>query len=239
MDDFVPYYPTIEEINLQPGDVLDIFHVEEDCSSDNPIVAETMQVYEQMHELSEIQGGYVIFDDIKIFSREGRIQINNRTIHPAAKICSYLQKARQIAVFICTAGEGFTQKAVTYNQQGDYLKGYITDTFGSLVVEKAMDYIQSELDKQMQKNGMKITNRYSPGYCNWEVNDQKQIFDLLPEKACGISLTNSCLMVPIKSVSGIIGIGPEVRKNDYGCDICNNITCIFRKIKNKENRIHH
>ena len=110
------------------------------------------------------------------------------------------------------------------------------DTMGSLVAEKSMDFIQSELEKQVLPEGMKITNRYSPGYCNWPVDDQKQLFSLLPANACDISLSASCLMVPIKSVSGIIGIGKNVRKSSYSCDICNNLTCIYRKVKSKNNQ---
>ena len=34
-------------------------------------------------------------------------------------------------------------------------------------------------------------------------------------------------------VSGIIGIGRNVKKSSYSCDVCNNQTCIYRKVKNK------
>ena len=229
---FIPYHPTIAQLALHPDDVLDMLH-QDDRSPDNPVVTDVLHVFEQLHELAEIRGGYAIFDDVEVFRKQGRIRIHDKDIQPAPRICSYLSKANRIAVFICTAGKNFSQQAMEYNQQGDYLKGYIVDTFGSLVVEKAMDYIQSALETQMRENGMKITNRYSPGYCNWEVKDQKPLFSLLPDNNCGIALTDSCLMVPIKSVSGIIGIGREVRKNQYGCEICNNLTCTFRKVKAK------
>lgn len=147
-----------------------------------------------------------------------------------------MEGAEKIAVFICTAGQGFSDYSGKYNKEGEYLKGYIVDTMGSVVVEKSMDFIQSELEKQVQSEGMKITNRYSPGYCNWPVDDQKQLFSLVPAHTCEISLSASCLMVPIKSVSGIIGIGRNVRKSSYSCDICNNLTCIYRKVKNKNNQ---
>lgn len=147
-----------------------------------------------------------------------------------------MEEAEKIAVFICTAGQGFSDYSRKYNKEGEYLKGYIVDTMGSVVVEKSMDFIQSELEKQVQSEGMKITNRYSPGYCNWPVDDQKLLFSLVPAHTCEISLSASCLMVPIKSVSGIIGIGRNVRKSSYSCDICNNLTCIYRKVKNKNNQ---
>lgn len=70
-----------------------------------------------------------------------------------------MEGAERMVVFICTAGQGFTEDARRYNKEGDYLKGYIVDTFGSALVEKSMDFIQAALEKQMQKDGMNITNQ--------------------------------------------------------------------------------
>ena len=128
----------------------------------------------------------------------------------------------------------FTDYARRCNQEGDYLKGYIADTYGSLIVEKAMDYIQLQLEQQMETEGLHISNRYSPGYCNWDVREQELLFSLLPDNNCHITLTESCLMLPIKSVSGIIGIGKNVKKRAYGCHICHNTTCIYRRIRDQQ-----
>ncbi|MDP4209262.1 MAG: hypothetical protein Q8928_10665 [Bacteroidota bacterium] len=63
--------------------------------------------------------------------------------------------------------------------EGDLLKGYVYDLFGSVVVESAMDMIQESLKSEMERKGYKITNRYSPGYCGWTVDHQKKMFSLL------------------------------------------------------------
>lgn len=235
MATFIHYSPTIRETGIHPNDLLDMLH-EEDRSPDNPMVSEVMDVFEQLHALSDIQGGYAIFENMMRFPETGEIKIESRTIRTSHKICKLMEGAERIAIFVCSAGQGFSDYSGKYNRAGDYLKGYITDTLGSVLVEKSMDYIQSELEKQVQKEGMKITNRYSPGYCNWSIDDQNQLFSLLPPNQCEISLSDSCLMIPIKSVSGIIGIGKNVRKSSYSCDICNNLTCIYRKVKNKNHQ---
>jgi len=147
-----------------------------------------------------------------------------------------MKEAEKLALFVCTAGEGFTTRSHEYNKEGNYLKGFIVDTMGSWVVERAMDLIQEKLENVLRGLEMHITNRYSPGYCNWPVSDQQSLFSLLPELPCNIRLTGSSLMVPIKSVSGIIGIGKKVKKRGYTCDICNNKTCIYRNIN--RNFIH-
>mgnify|MGYP002480792993 FL=1 len=63
--------------------------------------------------------------------------------------------------------------------------------------------------------------------------EQKKLFELFPENITGVHLTDSCLMLPIKSVSGIVAIGPEVKKRAYSCNICKMITCVRnRKMRN-------
>ena len=227
MTSFIHYYPKIEDIDIHPNDILEVIR-ETDRSEDNPIVLEVMQVYENLNDIARISGGYTVFDNIEVLRKEGMIKINDRSLSPHVKISGYMKNAEKIAVFICTAGSGFTEYSKRYNDEGEYLKGYIVDTFGSIVAEKASSYIQEKLEKEALDEGMHITNRYSPGYCNWAVDDQKKLFALLPDNKCDIFLSESCLMNPLKSVSGIIGIGKNVQKNSYACDICNS-TCIYRR----------
>jgi hypothetical protein len=61
------------------------------------------------------------------------------------------------------------------------------------------------------------------------VAEQHALFALLPPQFCGISLGESALMHPVKSVSGIIGVGPEVKYSDYLCDVCNVSDCTYRR----------
>jgi hypothetical protein len=83
---------------------------------------------------------------------------------------------------------------------------------------------------------MKITNRYSPGYCDWNVGEQHKLFSFFPDNYCGIRLTPSALMDPVKSVSGIIGIGENVKRNDYTCRVCDMKDCIYRRSREEKMR---
>jgi hypothetical protein len=177
-------------------------------------------------------GGYTICDVESINTAEGTVTINGQTIETAPQVSRYMRGSSMMALFCCTAGNVFSMQSEVYNDKGDYLEGFITDAIGSLTVENAMQKIQDELEKDMEGRGLKITNRYSPGYCNWPLKGQKVLFSIIGNNPTGISLTDTCLMQPIKSVSGIIGIGADVKKRAYGCPICKNKECIYRKIIN-------
>jgi len=151
-------------------------------------------------------------------------------LNTGAQIKGYMKGAEYLALFVCTAGKIFTDLLSRYNHEGNYLEAFIADTIGSLTVEKAMDKIQAILALEMQVEGLRITNRYSPGYCNWALSGQRELFNQMGELPIAISLTESCLMLPIKSVSGIIGVGANIRKRPYSCQICKNTDCTYRRL---------
>ncbi|MHB8580447.1 MAG: vitamin B12 dependent-methionine synthase activation domain-containing protein [Ignavibacteriaceae bacterium] len=189
------------------------------------------EVLENGDELCNIEGGYRITDSVNWDKSIFSIFLENVTLNIHKVIFQQIKKSNSIAIFVCTAGKKITDRSKEFMRDGDLLKGYVYDLFGSIVVENAMDLIQDSLLKEMNNYGLKITNRYSPGYCGWEVSEQKKLFSLLPEHFCGIELTDSCLMQPTKSVSGIIGIGESVKYNGYTCNICDTSNCLYKNLQ--------
>jgi len=187
-------------------------------------------------QLCKIEGGYRIFDLIKFDNEEFKLIVENVPLDIHRIIFQQIRKSEKAAIFICTAGHKISDESKRFMNEGDLLKGYVYDTFGSIVVEAAMDLIQKELQNKMSVTGLNITNRYSPGYCDWNVSEQKYLFSLLPENFCGIELTDTCLMKPIKSVSGIIGIGKSVKFNQYMCNLCSMENCLYRNLSQRKNR---
>lgn len=195
------------------------------------INGEIDEVLESGSELCNIEGGYKIVNSVNWNKSEFNILLGNVTFNVHKVIFQQIKKSNSVAIFVCTAGKKITDKSKEFMKNGDLLKGYVYDLFGSIVVECAMDLIQDSLQKKMNNYGLKITNRYSPGYCGWEVVEQKKLFSLLPERFCGIELTDSCLMQPTKSVSGVIGIGDSVKLNQYKCNICDSSNCLYKNLQ--------
>lgn len=193
---------------------------------------------ERLAELSssnlETTGGYVVGCVEGLDMASGRLTVEGFEFECGAQVCGYLKEATEAAFFLCTAGALFSDEAHALNASGDFLEAYIIDSIGSLAVERAMDKIHKALETEQAERGLKITNRYSPGYCNWPLKDQRPLFAFVGENPTAIELSESCLMHPIKSVSGVIGIGEKARRRAYGCAICQNKTCIYRRLVQKE-----
>ena len=144
-------------------------------------------------------------------------------------IARQLKGAEAYALFISTAGTEFEEYQERLKQQGDMVRVFIADALGSVIAEKTADCMEQSLQESIHKLGWHHTNRFSPGYCGWHVSEQQLLFPLFEGDTCGVSLTESSLMVPIKSVSGIIGLGPQVRHLDYTCGLCDFKQCYKRK----------
>ncbi|MFH1195112.1 MAG: vitamin B12 dependent-methionine synthase activation domain-containing protein [bacterium] len=198
------------------------------------IADDIREVLSKGSEICEIEGGYVVLDAINFDKENYALQINDVSFDVKKIVFNQLKKSMRAALFVCTAGHRISTYSKQYMSEGDLLRGYVYDIFGSIVVEAATDLVQTELKNEMLAAGYKITNRYSPGYCNWNVSEQQKLFGILPPKFCGIELTDTCLMKPIKSVSGIIGIGKDVKFNQYTCNLCDQQNCIYRNLQNKK-----
>ncbi|MDP8322097.1 MAG: vitamin B12 dependent-methionine synthase activation domain-containing protein [Candidatus Stygibacter australis] len=174
------------------------------------------------------RAGFILMPDDIITIKNTILMNNLELFNPGRIIIDQLQNVTTLALFIATLGNKFDQY-VSLNKQIDLLKAYIIDTIGSLMVEKAVDLLEQQISDLALTRKVKCSNRFSPGYCQWDVEEQLQLFDLLPAEYNWVTLQPSCLMTPLKSVSGIIGLGKNVIKKEYQCPICQMTTCFRYK----------
>lgn len=194
---------------------------------DKKLVEKTSYLLEQSGHYSNPSFSYTIYESSieKTF-----LSIENIHLHPGKIIIHSLKGATQLAVFTATAGALYQKWSKNWEGTDDTVGYYIADCIGTEIVEATADYMQKHLATYSEKGNYKITNRYSPGYCGWNIREQHSLFSLLDEVgSCGIRLLDSGLMYPIKSVSGIIGIGKNVKQKEYGCSQCNFPHCFKRK----------
>jgi hypothetical protein len=192
------------------------------------------EILEESKAIADIRAQYSIFNNIR-FDKENRsVTIDNITFNIKNIVFGLMKKSDTLAVFLCTAGGEIGIRSRKAMMERDLLRGYIYDVVGSEIVEAAADLMQNELEMSAGSEGKKITNRYSPGYCGWDVAEQHKLFGLMQENFCGIRLTPSALMDPVKSVSGFIGIGKNVKSNPYTCQICDMNDCSYRKLREKK-----
>ncbi len=117
-----------------------------------------------------------------------------------------LAGCREIYIFAATIGAGF-DRLIQRTKCLSLADAAIMQAIGATAVENVCDRLNERLKEEAKAEGKKLRPRYSPGYGDYTLENQKEIFKLLePHRYAGITLTDSLLMVPEKSVTAVIGI---------------------------------
>jgi hypothetical protein len=198
-----------------------------------PVSVLINEVTKELLPTSDIRAEYRVFKEISLSGGNRSLQVEGITFNIKPIIYRQIKEAEEVALFICTAGPVVGEMSRQSMKDGDLLRGYVYDVIGTEIVEAAADRMQEEMRKSMAALGIEITNRFSPGYCGWDVAEQHKLFSFFKDNFCGITLTESALMNPVKSVSGIIGIGRNVRYMPYQCKLCDDKNCLYRSRKLK------
>ncbi|MBP1665194.1 MAG: hypothetical protein H6Q23_54 [Bacteroidetes bacterium] len=186
-------------------------------------------VLKDCESLNNIRAEYRIFHNISFDQAEKTVRIDDIVFEIKNTVFAQLKKSESIAVFLSTAGEDTAARGRQANMEGDLLRGFVYDVIGSEIVEAAAELMQNDLDEIMAPAGLLTTNRFNPGYCGWNVTEQHKLFRLMADNYCGIRLTESALMDPVKSGSGFMGIGKTVKRVPYTCSFCDMTDCFYRK----------
>jgi len=145
-------------------------------------------------------------------------------------IGEFLHGAARVAVFAATAGGAITRLADERCRAGDTFAGWVLDAIGSWAAEAAAEALLTRLDPHLLPDEGR-TLPYSPGYCGMELAEQRNLFRLMRADTVGVALLPSLLMDPLKSVSGIVGLGPRALVSTVltPCDRCPLIGCHMRR----------
>lgn len=223
-------YYSFTELNIVPSDIEELMGFEPG-QSPAPFPELVENGLNLAPEYCQIIGGYQLFEHFSIDPVAESFKIKDQVFFPGKTVVTQLKKATKAALFLCTAGPGISEFSRKKSAEGDELMAYVLDVIGSVTVDKAAALLQERIFEEVSPSGYSLTDSFSPGYCTWSVAEQQKLFTLLPHGFCNISLSKSSLMHPVKSVSGITGVGPGCQQTGYQCNWCNDLHCIYGKIR--------
>lgn len=140
-------------------------------------------------------------------------------------------RADRLALFSLTLGPVISQ-SIEEHFSDNIALGYMLDAVASLTAENAVEQLEKRFATPGTPAGTEHALAYSPGYCGWHISGQKKLFEKLAPEEIGITLNTSCLMTPLKSVTGVLIAGkPAIHKfapNFTFCRQCLTRSCIPR-----------
>lgn len=129
-------------------------------------------------------------------------------------------------IFACTIGVGIDRLIKKYSEVNPS-RALIFQALGAERVETFTDLFVKDYEKS---RGVKTSPRFSAGYGDLPLEAQKNIFELLnPQKHLGLTLNDSLLMSPSKSVTAIAGINGTFSAIKTPCRNCGKEGCAYRR----------
>lgn len=138
------------------------------------------------------------YEDNKIMLPYGEIVSKHLTLN--------LKGCESIFMIAATIGAPFDRQMIKA-RVSSMAKAAILQAIGATFVEAFVENLVEKLSKDVEANSEKLRVRYSPGFGDYDLSHQKGLFNVLaPEKNAGITLNDSLIMSPEKSVTALIGI---------------------------------
>lgn len=154
----------------------------------------------------------------------GGIRIQSKSLSKNLANCS------SVFVFGATLGIG-ADRLIKRAQIRKMSEAVIYQAAAASMIESYCDIINEEIRDEAKKESLYTRPRYSPGYGDCPLEVQKDLVRLLDApKKIGLTLTDSLLMMPSKSVTAIIGLSKvPVLCHPQGCEICSKVDCAYRR----------
>ena len=139
-----------------------------------------------------------------------------------------IEDAEALALFAVTLGEEVSQHINDFFAANNPADGYILDQIASFAADELAQMAANRFHLLCGLPDQKVLP-YSPGYCGWNVSGQRALFAALEPAELGITINDSCLMHPTKSVSGVLVVAP-IEAHDFSpafpcCTTCTTLAC--------------
>ncbi len=121
------------------------------------------------------------------------------------EVGALLRNSHKVTLCAMTVGEDLPRRSHQYMSEGKNTEGVILDAVGSEAVETLAEKVSAIVLRNAMLEGALTTKRYSPGYGDWRVEEQRGLLKAVGANEIGIDLNPACLMIPEKSVSAVIG----------------------------------
>jgi hypothetical protein len=135
----------------------------------------------------------------------------DKAVHGPALPALFLE-AKELAVIICTIGPKLEKQASGYTRNGQALRGMLLDGIGSAAIDTLIPEVLKLIAAEVSSRGYEVSSPVNPGMPGFAMTEQWNLVELVKADEIGVSLTNSGILVPRKSVSMVIGIGPRMTR---------------------------
>lgn len=180
----------------------------------------------------DVRGIWKVYDyddENKIVLSEPHFKIKGESIQ------KHLSGCEKVICMAVTVGEKIEQEITSRFKQNHYFDAMLMDAAATVAVEQAADELEKAVEPEFSKESYKMRWRFSPGYGDWNLTQQKNFFNVVGAKEIGMRLSISMMLIPRKSITAIIGLekiseNKKIPANNNPCENCDKTDCTARNI---------
>jgi hypothetical protein len=167
---------------------------------------------------------YEIYSITGMSSRQ--LSLEGNLVVQGPLLPSLLPEAKELAIAVCTIGPKLEKQATAHFNRDEPLRGMLLDGIGSAAVDLLTEEVCKFMAGKALRRGYQVSSPINPGMPGLPITEQRQLLKMIPAREIGVSLTSSGIMVPCKSTSMVMGIGPQM-KTWTRAEVC--ARCSLRK----------
>ena len=146
-----------------------------------------------------------------------RIVLSNDVVFESRQLTTFLEHCREVVLMGSTAGSDIMNAIEEDTASHHLTRGVVFDAAASETVNASLDWIMGYFNQELRReNKVLMQRRYSAGYGDFSLENQKTIHRLLELDRIGVKITASCILVPEKSVTAIAGVIQQSPKTEQG-----------------------
>ena len=146
-------------------------------------------------------------------------------------IGKHLEKCEKVVCMAVTVGEAIEREVTAKFRTGKYVPAMLLDAAATSAVEQAADQMEQAIKQVVEREGFKMRSRYSPGYGDWALTQQKELFRVSGASEIGMRLSAAMMLMPRKSITALVGLTKSSAQSDikmHDCAACDKLDCPMR-----------
>jgi hypothetical protein len=183
-------------------------------------------------KLEQLLNPHLYYQSMEIdLVANGEIRLQGGQSFKSGSLSKALKDCHTLICFIATIGGGIDREITRLVGENRSSAAYVLDCMGSVAAENVVEGFHHRMRARCASLDQGVSYRFSPGYCDWPITEQKNLFGLFDSERIGVTLLDSCLMWPRKSISGVFGIYTDAQKSPYNpCQDCPKKNCNTRRL---------
>ncbi len=145
---------------------------------------------------------------------DGEIALETGDVLRSQGLARMLSASRKVLLMGATAGNRIMDEISSCSAGGNLARAVVLDAAASEMTDSALDWISALIGQQVRREGLEVTpRRFSAGYGDFDLENQRVMYERLRLGEIGVSITDACILLPEKSVTAIAGIRKAKRED--------------------------